>query len=94
MPIDWDAFDKEVNGALDHAEGQTDEKLALRISSLTRMTGEEIEALFPKPADVKKLAQLLKIVKSAEAHNVKVTRLIANIEDLGGTVVKLIDKIA
>jgi hypothetical protein len=94
MPIDWSTFDQEVEGALDRAEARTDAKLASRVSSLTRLTDEEIEALFPTPADVEKLGKLLKIVKSAEDHNTKVNRLMENIQDLGGTVVTLIGKLA
>lgn len=92
MPIDWDSFDEDLNQAADEAEKKTDDKLASKISSLTRMTDEEIKELFPTPADVAKLAKLMKIVKSAEDRNNKINNIVQNAEELSGVVLSLIEK--
>lgn len=88
MPIDWDEIDKVI----DKAAESTDQKLASRISSLTRMTDEEIQDLFPNPADKEKLTKLMKIVKSSEDRNTKVNKIVANAEEFGGTVLSLIGR--
>ena len=92
MPIDWDELDGAIDAALEKSTEATDAQLASRISSVTRMTDEEVQALFPDPADVKRLADLMKVVKSAEDRNKKVNYLIANADKLGGVVVKLLEK--
>ena len=92
MPIDWNKFDSELDDAMENATDKTDDNLASRISSLTRMTDEEIKELFPTPADVKNLAELMKIVKSAEERNNKINQIVSNAEKLGGTVLTLLDK--
>ena len=90
MPIDFDAIN--LDDALNEAEQSTDAKLASEISSVTRMTDAEIQELFPEPADKEKLQRLLSIVKSAEDHNTKLTRLASNVESLGGTALTLLGK--
>ncbi len=88
--FDWDAIDRGIDEAAD----RTDEKLASAISSVTRLNNEEIRKLFPEPADVNKLNRLMKIVKQeTERHN-KINNLVANIEDLAGTVITLLEKVA
>lgn len=88
MPIDWDEIDKII----DKAAENTDQKLASRISSLTRMTDEEIQELFPNPADKEKLIKLMKIVKASDDRNTKVNKIVANAEEFGGTVLALIGR--
>lgn len=92
MPVNWDEFDQELDTIIDEAAEKTDEKLASRISSLTRMTDEEVQELFPNPADTKKLAKLMKIVKSSEQRNTKVNKIVSNAEEFGGVVLSLLDK--
>ena len=94
MPIDWDAVQSEVDRALEGATDRTNDRLASKISSLTRMTDVEVKELFPTPADVDKLTKLMQIVKSADQRNQKVNQLINNIEVLGGTVMSLLEKFA
>ena len=86
MPIDWDAIDS----ALDEAKEESDEALATRISSLTKMTDAEVQELFPSLDEKKKLAELMRIVNSATAENEKVNRLADNIETVGSTVIRLL----
>jgi len=90
MPIDW----SDVDDALKDAAKKTDDALAAKISSLTRFTDDEIKKMFPKPADVERLSQLMQIVQASTSEQQKVNRLVANIKDLGGTVLKLLKALA
>lgn len=92
MSIKWDELDGALNDAIKNAATKTDATLSGEITKLTRMTDAEVKALFPTPADVQKLADLLKIVKGAQARNDKVQHLTDSIESLGGTVVTLLEK--
>lgn len=94
MAIDWDKFDAEVDDIIEQAANATDEKLASKISSITRLTDEEIMELFPEPADVKKLKELMKVVKSAEDRNTKVNNIVANVEDFAGIIITILGKLA
>lgn len=94
MAIDWDKIDAEVDGIIEQAANATDEKLASKISSVTRLTDEEIMELFPEPADVKKLKELMKVVKSAEDRNTKVNNIMVNVEDFAGIIITILGKLA
>lgn len=94
MPVNWDEFDAEIDDVIEASAAATDEQLASRVSSLTRMTDEEILELFPEQGDVKNLAALMKIVKSAEARNDKINKIVANAEQFGGVMLTLISKFA
>ena len=94
MPIDWDKFQTDIDGLVDDAGEKTDAKLASRISSVTRLTDDEVKKLFPDPADVKKLAELMEIVKKAGDRNEKINKIVSNIEEFGGIVVTLLGKLA
>lgn len=92
MPINWDVFDNEIDGIIAESATETDQNLASRISSITRMTDDEVKELFPSPADVKKLSELMKIVRSSEEKNNKINKLVANAENFGGIVLTLLSK--
>lgn len=94
MPINWDKFDSEIDAAIEESADATDNELASRISSITRMTDEEVKELFPNPADTKKLTKLMKIVKSAEDRNTKINKITSNAEEFGGVVLTLLGKFA
>ena len=94
MAIDWDKFQTNVDVAVIGGSTKTDAKLAGLISSVTRLTDDEIKRLFPDPADVKKLAELLEIVKKAGDKNNKINQIVANIGDFAGIVVTLLGKLA
>jgi len=91
MP-DWENLERVFADASRDAVRTTDEKLASRISSFTRLTNEEIINMCPQPADAQKLVELMKIVKSAEDINVKMNRIVENSEKLGGIVLTLLSK--
>jgi len=94
MSIDWDEFERDLDGIIDKAANKTDESLATKISSITRMTDEEVIELFPNPADVKKLAKLMQIVKSGEERNNKVNKIVDNSEELAGVILSILTKLA
>lgn len=87
-PFDFDAIDADI----EKAKELTDDQLASRISSVTRLTDEEIKRMFPKPADAARLEELIGIVKDGTATTERANRLARNIGDLGGVVITLLDK--
>ena len=93
MPINWKNFDENLDRAITESVYAVDTKLAAHISSITRLTDDEVNELFPKPDDLKKLADLLKIVKSAEDRNDKVSAIVKNSEDFAGIVLTLLTKL-
>jgi len=94
MPIDWDKFDKDVDDVLKKAGDKTDAALASKISSITRLTDDEIMEICPTPADVDRLRELMRVVKSAEDRNTKITKLVDNIDNFAGVIVSMLDKLA
>ena len=94
MPIDWDDFQASLDGAVENAKKKTDDELAAQAASITRLTEEEVKKLFPKPADVQSLKDLMEIVKSSESRNRQIARIEQNIESLGGTILTLLQKFA
>ena len=94
MPVDWDKFDREIDAAIERSASKTDGQLASKISSITRMTDEEVQSLFPEAADAKKLADLIKIVQSADDRNKKVQNIVSNAEKYGGVMLTLLEKFA
>jgi hypothetical protein len=94
MAIDWDKFQDELDGLVNDAGDKTDKKLAGKISSITRLTDDEVKKMFPDPADVKKLGELMEIVKRAGDRNEKINKIVANAEDFAGIVLTLLGKFA
>jgi hypothetical protein len=84
--------DIDIDAIIDDAAQKTDDKLAGQISSLTRMTDDEVKELFPTVGDAKKLADLMRIVKSTEARNTKISNIVDNSEKFAGIVLTLLDK--
>jgi len=84
--------DIDIDAIIDDAAQKTDDKLAGQISSLTRMTDDEVKDLFPTAADAKRLAELMRIVKSAETRNTKISNIVDNSKKFAGTVLTLLDK--
>lgn len=92
MPIDFDQLDAEMDGIINESAEATDLKLASMISSITRMTDDEVLDLFPKSGDVKKLKDLMVIVKSAGDRNDKVRQIVSNAEGFGDVILTLLNK--
>lgn len=73
-------------------DNKTDNKLAGRISAITRLSDDEIEKLFPDPAEVKKLAELMEIIKRSDDQNEKINKIVNDAEKFGGVILKLLTK--
>lgn len=81
-------FDKISSQAVKDA----DEVIGNKISSVTRMSKEEVKELFPERGEQKKLVELMRIVKSSDNHNQKVNAIADHVGDFSGVVVKLLNK--
>lgn len=92
MSINWNELKSGIGGIVDGAAARTDTQLAGRVAALTTLTDDEVQQLFPDPADVKKLADLMEIVTAAGNRNDKINRIAANIDSLGGVVLSLLGK--
>jgi hypothetical protein len=90
--IDWDEFASQIDGIIDSAASRTDERLASKKSSLTKLTDIEVQELFPEPSDIKKLAELMRIVKSAQSRNAKINALVSKADEFGGILITLLEK--
>jgi hypothetical protein len=94
MPFDWEAFESELDDAISRSVGRTDEALASRAASISRLTTHEITTLFPTPTDLRPLKDLMRIVKSDDRHDQKIKNLAEGIDDLAGAVVTLLEKLS
>lgn len=72
------------------AQQQTDEEYKSVISSLTRLTDEEIDKLFPEKSDKDKLMELLTLVNAETTANQKIIKLKENAEKFSAVMLKLI----
>jgi len=75
------------------AKKQTDDAFASKVSSLTRLTDEEIKAITPKALDKERLATLLGIVADATKSNNEKAEAIRNTNGLAEIVVPLLLKL-
>jgi hypothetical protein len=82
-----------LNEVIKNAAKKTEDKLASQISSLTRLKYAEIKEMFPEPSCVKKLAELMEIVKSAEDKDLKISKIIKNSENFAGIIMTLLSKL-
>lgn len=92
MPVNWDDFDKKVDKAISDAGKRTDERLAVQIAGITRMTAEEVQTLFPLTADAEKVARLMRVVKESGDRNTKVNNILGNAEEFAGVVLTLLER--
>jgi hypothetical protein len=93
MPFDINEFKEKFNSARQHALDKTNIELASEISSVSRLTNEEIMELFPETTDMEKLASLIEIVNSTEEQNTKINQIVSNAEKFGGIILSLVGKI-
>lgn len=93
MSINWDKLQSSLDELIRESAGRTDAKLASQISGVTRLTEDEVKRLFPDPADLKRLANLMEIVKSKSDRNSKVNNIVAGIDDFGGVILTLLTKL-
>jgi hypothetical protein len=94
MAIDWDGFQRDLDELIDSAGERTDRKLAEKMATATRLTDAEVRRMFPDPADVRRLSQLMEIVKRAGDRNEKINQIVSNAEEFGGIILTLLGKFA
>lgn len=92
MSEELDDLMNNFDSISDQAEEDADEEIGNTISSVTRMSKQEVKELFPERGDQKKLVELMQIVKSSDEHNQKVHAIADRAEDFSGVVVKLLNK--
>lgn len=93
MSINWEELEKSIDAAIQTGADNTNKKLYSKISSVTKLTDEEISEMLPDKADIKKLSKLMSIVKATEDNNIKAKKLADNVEELGAITIKLINKL-
>ena len=76
------------------ADAETRQEFANALAKHTSLTAKEVGDLFPKKADQEELLALLEIVSSSANDNEKKARLIENIGDVAGAVIKITKKVA
>ena len=94
MTVNWEKFQSEIDEIIEESATKTNKKLAGKISNVTRLTDSEVKRLFSDPADVKKLAGLMEIVKRSGDKNEKINEIVANAEEFGGIIFALLKKLA
>ena len=75
------------------AKKQTDDTFASKVSSLTRLTDDEIKEITPNALDKERLATLLGIVADATKSNNEKAEAIRNINGLADIAVPLLLKL-
>ena len=75
------------------AKKQTDDTFASKVSSLTRLTDDEIKEITPNALDKERLATLLEIVADATKSNSEKAEAIRNINGLAEIAVPLLRKL-
>ena len=75
------------------AKKQTDDTFASKVSSLTRLTDDEIKEITPNALDKERLATLLEIVADATKSNNEKAEAIRNINGLAEIAVPLLRKL-
>jgi len=76
------------------AANKKDKKYAAEISSLIRLTDDEIMRLFPSRSEKVQLLELLQIVTANTDENEKIVKLKENIDNLACVAIKLVELLA
>lgn len=76
-----------------NAKKQTDDAFASKVSSLTRLTDDEIKEITPNALDKERLATLLGIVADATKSNEEKAETIRNINGLAEIAIPLLLKL-
>ena len=86
MPSRKDRFRK----ISEEAREATNANLAGEISSLTRLSEEDIQRLLPSKVDKERFGTLMAIVADSTSNNAKVASLKENMEDIGHVLVRIL----
>ena len=93
MSINWQQAEQQLNGAAARASDAADRQTQAAEADFQRLTQEQLASLLPSAQDQAKLAELLAIVRSADAQQQKINRLVANSEQLAGVMLTLLTKV-
>ncbi len=93
MTMDWKKFQSELDQMVGEAGDKTDKRLAHKISSITRLTVVEVKQLFPEPGDVKRLGELIEIIRRPGDKNEKIKTIVSDAEKFGKIIITLLDKL-
>ncbi len=93
MAVDWDNLNGNLDSILEDAANKTDAELGEKISSVTKLTQQEIKTMCPEPGDAKKLLELIQIVNSAESKNSKINQIVTNSEKFGKMIIAILSKV-
>lgn len=85
--------DDEFDDVLDEAEKKTNEQLKDKITSLTKLTVEDLQKIAPTVEDKNKLLGLMQIVRSTANDNDKKAQILANIEMYAGIILNIAGKV-
>ena len=86
MPSRKDRF-KKISA---EAREATNASLAGEISSLTRLSEEDIQRLLPRKVDKERFGTLMAIVADSTSNNAKVAALKDNLDDVGQVLVRIL----
>jgi|SRR5690625_413025 len=82
-----------IRKAAENAANETNAQLDIRISSMTKLTLQEVKNLFPKKADKQKLDELIMIVKSEMNQQEKINAIVDKSERFAGIIISLLGRI-
>ena len=86
MPSRKDRFRK----ISEEAREATNANLAGEISSLTRLSEEDIQRLLPRKVDKERFGTLMAIVADSTSNNAKVAALKDNLDDVGQVLMRIL----
>ena len=84
MPYEYD-FSEEAR--------LTNDELARELAMRTALSADEIQTMLPRRIDKQRLAKLLEIVNGSTARHRKIATLRRNLNDLGGVLLKVLQKV-
>lgn len=71
----------------------TNEELSAEIAMHSALSESDLDELLPRPVDRKRLQKLIEIVNSSGSQNRKLASLRANLNDVGGVMLKVLTKL-
>lgn len=85
--------DLDIKSIAKKTAKNTDEDLVAQILDLSHLSEEQIKSFFPQKSDRDTVNELMRIVKSGEDRNTKISRIMENSEKFAGVMTKLVGKV-
>lgn len=83
---------KSLQELADEAKDITDQQLSSQISSLTRLTQDEIDSIAPAPLDKENLQKLIGIIKDSTKSNEQKAEAIKTIDQHLSLLISIVSK--